>query len=1201
MKAKLIATMCTILTNVLSSTIYDCGKRALKAHQTKQFQETFQVWLDEFFSTHIEPVFETSAFYTYMEYQNPCRKIVRYFLGVDNTTVSEETFLNRLAADCRDSIIQAGDKCSIPEERTIYDLFQGVLQLCKNALMEKMPEGEALLLYGQRQINASMDEFYQNTIPQMSDMASQLQKLLALQEKITDVETIEKAYHLLSDAIWEGQLAAVQGFLPLLAGKNDDLENAIKIKLSMLSDDDLSVTNPLELCCNISNSALKDDVFRLLILHYYKEPEKLAPYVGAITDPTLRKIAVSLVDGHMEQIIIRTETKQNHTICYTCDIAEGLESEQWLTHRLCILTIAENPMYHSAETAKKLAVQPNFIDRLYIWGLSLNEYSQFFTGSEENIAVFQILATEMKAKIGCYAQTRVDLQGWFYKLLLHSMDVAGDKLFPEMLDSIPEPIADLPEIEAIRLAEYIKTGTTDQNTIIKFVFRTGQHWLLVRYCNSLNDYQKALEIIHQVEYLVSQSPDIFSFVAFAMCQTKGKSDALAFLKGYEQQYANLSMFWIMAYQFAESNEDRQLVADAIVSGIHEEKLQCRSFLEQKQLLEILLIENRLDDALGLLISIETMGFGDADTVRMKIHIYTRTDQQINALTEIGKHYDELKDDEQIIDALLSISLNYKRPITDGVLAHAKKFKNSRILMLAAQVEQTRQNLGEAEKLAMQSMLITRPEDEELFLHAFPIILDDSSPKANSPSRVTENTYFIGENQQDHSRLTFCVYRENILPHVGYQWKNAQHIDMDSAVNQGFIRLSLGDTVEIQGGQYTIIEIGSLSGFYFRVCIDSLKQQGLMWQIPVGEPEEMLQGIVKLFQENPQWNRQDWIQNYTDLSRTACPVYLFKSGSNLEYGQLMRLIVEDPSVVVREYVFPLKANQDREFLITYTALIVLHQLGVDLQGFQSRIIIPRSVVIEAQRESDAILKINSRDIVASLGVRDEQVQFFQPTEKMINESTQKAVTFKQYVAKLTSVENTQDTVISGLSNISLTELVGICDYDALIIAHTRGAVLVTCEMMTAGLTLLDPVKSETVGIADFLCMMGLEVTTLLDTLKKMLHYRFRAAITPTVIQHVIEVYDAAKDEEKQTIERIWIEVLEVPGSLGDDHYLKAFTSACFETIQLLKMERLFSRHPIIYAFNWAVFRYNGGRIEWTIQEGKLYYRLIHGDPDHTIAE
>lgn len=131
------------------------------------------------------------------------------------------------------------------------------------------------------------------------------------------------------------------------------------------------------------------------------------------------------------------------------------------------------------------------------------------------------------------------------------------------------------------------------------------------------------------------------------------------------------------------------------------------------------------------------------------------------------------------------------------------------------------------------------------------------------------------------------------------------------------------------------------------------------------------------------------------------------------------------------------------------------------------------------------------------------------------------------------------------------------------------------------------------------MMGLEIMTLLDTLKQMLHYRFRAVITPTVIQHMIKVYDAAKDEEKQAIERTWIEVLEVPNCFEDKHYLKVFVSACFETIQSLKMEGLFSPHPIIYAFSRAVFYYDGGRIEWTIQEGKLYYRIIHVDPEHII--
>lgn len=150
-------------------------------------------------------------------------------------------------------------------------------------------------------------------------------------------------------------------------------------------------------------------------------------------------------------------------------------------------------------------------------------------------------------------------------------------------------------------------------------------------------------------------------------------------------------------------------------------------------------------------------------------------------------------------------------------------------------------------------------------------------------------------------------------------------------------------------------------------------------------------------------------------------------------------------------------------------------------------------------------------------------------------------------------------------------------------------------------MLEAVKSDTAGVADFLCLIGLEITALLDTLKQMLQYRFRAVITPTVIRYVMKAYDAAKDEEKQTIESARIGILEVPGSLVDEHYLKVFIGACCETIQSLKIEGLFSPHPIIYAFNWAVFHYNGGRIEWWLQGGKLYYRVIHVDSEHTIGD
>ena len=109
---------------------------------------------------------------------------------------------------------------------------------------------------------------------------------------------------------------------------------------------------------------------------------------------------------------------------------------------------------------------------------------------------------------------------------------------------------------------------------------------------------------------------------------------------------------------------------------------------------------------------------------------------------------------------------------------------------------------------------------------------------------------------------------------------------------------------------------------------------------------------------------------------------------------MRLIVEDPSVVVREYVLPVREDSGGEFVITYTALAVLHQLGIDLQKFHS--------------------------------------------------------------------------------------------------AHTR----------------------DVVGLADFLCLIDLEITALLNTLKQMLQYRFYAVITPTVTRHIIEVYDVVEDEKNR---------------------------------------------------------------------------------------
>lgn len=1150
----------------------------------------------------MEAVFDSSGFYNYIEYQNPFHRILEHIIGLENPPVLDDQLLKRLSSDCRDSILQAGGKCSIPDKCIIYDLFQGVLQLFQHHLLEETTAGETLILHQQKQSDAKADVRHQEMNRQMADISEQLQQLFRSQGKITDPETIKAAYHLLSDAIWEGRLAEVRSSLPLLAEKSADLDMAIKIKLSVLSDDKFFIADPLEACSKIEIPVLRDDVFRLLILEYSTQPEKLAPFVEAVTDSTLKKIIEALAENHMEQVIIRLETEEQGVTRRTCGVVGGLESEEWLTRRLCIQAILEKPAIGAAEAVRTLVDRPNFIDQLHIWMLTLREAILCSVGKSESVTIFQNIADEMSSKADRYAQVRMDLKTHFYQVLLQAMDLIKDDRLPAVLSAVPKQIAVLPEIEAFRLTQAIRDGSADQDTIIRFALHTEQGVILALYCNSLNDCHRALEIVHQVEYLIGRCFEIFDFAVSATCQIDGKSAALSFLKKYETQYSALPEFWIRAYQMSESDSDRQWVADAIISGIKGKTLQYQFFSVQKQLAEILIRENGKSEALDLLNAIEGSGLGDIDTARMKLDIYIHTDRYLDALEIIETYYDELKDNGRVLDAFLTISLQYKRPISDKVLTDAKKFKNARILMLAATVEHLRQNFDEAEKLAMQSLLIASPEDNELFGHAFRIIIDNPSGENAPPSHTAENTYFIAKNQQDHSRQTICIYRRDVLSAPVYQWRDAQHIDIDSAAAMGFMRLSIGDTIDIQGKQYTVIELGPLSGFFFRVCMDSLEKQNQAWQVHADDPEEFKQNIVKLFQEYPNWNQQSKLQNYTDLSKIACPIYQLRSGINLEYGQLMRFIMEDSTIPVREYVTPLAENS-KEYVITYTALVALHHLGIDLRNLCSKIIVPSSVVAEAQDEADTVLQRNSKDIVASLGVQGEQVQIFQPPEEAIRKVIQDAAAFKRYAASLPSVKNTKDTTFPELRGNSLPELIGVCDYDALILAHTRGATLVTCEMVTAGLTQLEAVHSHAAGLADFLCKIGLELTTLLDVLKRMLQYRFCAVITPTVIWHVVEVYNAAGDVEKQAMEQAWKEIMTVPASLDDKNYLRIFNSACIETIQILHTAGLFSQHPIIAIFNCAVFCYSGGKVELKVKEGKLYYRIVHTDSKqaHTIED
>ena len=1183
----------SIIINIISCVAYDKGRLFIASMDKGKIEEKICAWTEKFFSTHSEMVFETSKFIDYVTYQKPLEKICEYVFNANkNVVIKEQDFVKSLVYEYKRNINDAGVNCSILEESAIRDLFYGVLVLCKEILSEKTTKGEKLILYQSQQSNVKLDA----GIRDISSKIDELEEKLTHQDQITDSIVIEDVYKILSGAIWEGKLTKVFSFLSVLAGKNDDLENAVKIKLAVLSDYNVLTGEPLILCGNIKNVVLRDDVFRLLILHNFFKPDKLNPYLELISDPTLKKIAISVATGHLEDVITESKTRQNNVTSYNCEIVAGLETEEWLTKRLCVLKLNILPICNLSKTIAELVQQPNFVDQLYIWEHYLNEVIAFDSDKKcVNSDIFCKYFDEMKESINIFNHAQIDLQKRFYVSLIKGMLLAEDAGINNILDSIPNKIAELPEIEAYKFIREIKEGRANQDSVIRFVLRTGQYWVLINYCASLKDDQKALDVINQVKWLLDQSFEIFEYTVIATKCVLENQDALKLLKEHEKTYSDYIEFWVRAYQMSETDDEHQWAVNSAIAKMRDDECKSVGIYGRKSLVDILIKEKKYTEAISIIAGLEQIVADNLDMTYRKIEVYMNSGHQIEALTEINGHYDDLKNDVRIMDLLLSVSLNYKRAVDDKILAHAKEFNNVRVLMLAAETEYIKGNFNEARKLAMQSMLISTVDNEELFDVASKFFLGDDSESNSTLSRVKENTFFVANNQQDHTRQTFCIYKEKILPEVEYRWKDAWHIHIDDAINMNYMRLSIGDVIDFKGSLYKLVRIGSIEAFYFHVCLESMIRRNRAWAITGKNAEEMLQGIIETYREHPGWNDKDWEQAYMDFSQSPLTVFALKSFVNLEYGQLMRVIMDDSSVIVREYILPAKKYDGREYVVTYTALVEMYKLGIDSKELcRDSIMVPYSAVVEAEREADAIYKSNNREIVASLAVRDEKVQFFESGEDVKRENIRQAIGFRKFISGFSIIENMHDIIIQELQSKDIMEIIGISDYDALALAHTRGAVLITGEMLVAGLTKLEAAKADAAGIADFLCLLGIPIMRLFDIINRMMQYRFYAAITPTVALHVRDQYDIANVAERGKIAEAWNDILQIVKNLEDENYREKFKEACLETMRLLGEDNVDLRHPILQAFYWASFYYNDLRINYYIEEGALYYNVVRID-------
>lgn len=134
-----------------------------------------------------------------------------------------------------------------------------------------------------------------------------------------------------------------------------------------------------------------------------------------------------------------------------------------------------------------------------------------------------------------------------------------------------------------------------------------------------------------------------------------------------------------------------------------------------------------------------------------------------------------------------------------------------------------------------------------------------------------------------------------------------------------------------------------------------------------------------------------------------------------------------------------------------------------------------------------------------------------------------------------------------------------------------------------------------------CLINIPIMKLFGIVELMFQYRFYAAITPTVVLYIKNSYDIADEGRKVEIVEAWDDILRIPEELMDEKYKDKFKVACLEVLRLLKADDVDFEHPIVQAFCCAVFYYNDYRIDYYIQNGDLYYRVVQIDREKISAD
>lgn len=1138
------------ISDIILSIIETQLQEGLNAIGKQKFLKDLKEEIDNKVTTLINEndgtILTSQAFSEYLRYEKPIERIFSAFCMPESEPCGVHELAEKLPSECAVRIGEKGKSIPAPEKDLIKKFFEIVIE----TVYKKIRNGST---FGERAIQAQLKDVG-DSVGQASGRLADIYNILQGQYSLSDSQE-KKIFDILYESFCKGKFLEIRELLPLLEGKSDSVKVALTELIDLVSKDNVYADHLAEYVMGIQNKDIREKTIRFIIAYGFLWLESVVKISEQTDNLELKEISNDLCNKRWGKILLESTDEKGQSKQLSLLVAKNHPNEKWLCGR--------SLFWYLNEVQERLPV-------------NISE-----TNLEEPITIYDLLfLAQEKVRLPIWQQEKANLEHEKIVLLSHQEDVkflrtqlkelywkvifqicraTSDKdTILKYWSVVPSQIQTNANIQRSLYFAQILDGTVNEQELLGFCISHSDPSGLVLYCSKKDD-AFVIEFYEKNARFFADDYSFFQEYIYARMRTNQIEGLKSLLEERTTDFKQWIDYWNLYYLLGGKIDFKQLWnqlnAGEMVGSLCGIISFGNSLLNQSCLSEA----EQLYDKFGKNI--------DDDSCKMlRARITLARGKQIEALEQFKEIATSYQSSEFVIEKILHLSLVNKRPIDAQIIEFAKKIDTPRMWCLLAEYYAEKNQMGQTMQAATKALLRANETEVDPYFTYFKMHLRFCSEgPVQCKKRIEADSYVVLCEDETSDKCEICIYSGDVVPHQlhsvkPYRWENAIHMTVEEAAENGLYFQKIGEDVIFKGKNYRVESIKPVDYYLFSQAFSKSKKQNGIYTISLPELDNGKLDLDVFYRELKKYipDKDELLNQYKELNQIPVPLFVLDQAKNITYGEFVCTIIQAPDVIVRSFkCLPIKETNSPQYVLSFSTEMFFVLAGIGADDFVNQTVyIPQSAIQVLEDEYAKTLQDKSRSVVASLGFAGEQPTLNEENDSVRRHYIQEAQKRKSECRKLKSIQNKQSVEVSGADEVQLQSIFGICDYDAISIAHHQDITLVAFEPAIIALSKEEMLGFQCVGVVDFLCNIDLPLHRILKIMCLMAKYKFQYILSGKSLERITNEFDEIQDDEyREKCMTSWFDFLDTLG-LKDDvtNYGEVFRQGILVALQEYLKER-----------------------------------------------